>query len=45
MGDIADWHVEQMNDYRECEWCDGLDGKHDDDCPTINKEEAKKLFK
>ena len=45
MGDIADDHVDQMLEHPECEWCDGLNGKHDKDCPTINPEEAKKLFK
>ena len=45
MGDIADYHLEQMLDNPRCEWCDGMYGKHDPDCPTINAEEVKKLFK
>jgi len=45
MGEMADWQIEQGLDHPECEWCDQLYGKHEEDCPTINPDEAKKLFK
>lgn len=37
MGDMADWHLEQMS-LKVCEWCGELNGEHDSDCEWLVEE-------